>query len=966
MTRWTFLSGKEIVEIVDEEIIGEENVNDDVLNESKPVEKTTHVSLVLDFTSGPSSGVRAGPSRGRQDPPNPGLVCMRTVLTKNRRCVFFLAYSLLFSFLLLFSYPPFESFVMLLEESDDLNIPGAAPIEPVLEPSSLPKFDMHLYQSSLTMSHVRYLVKLYGIPEELHSLIASAGMTMNALSPGAIGLYVHHFQQGGLRVPFSSFFLKVVEHFCVHISQLAPLGVNHVIFFEMYCRSLDITPIVPLFRVFYKLCKQSNWFSFQNRAGMDCKPYLKDALTSLKKWKDKFFLVDRRAATIVMAWRHHDSSVANPFPRHSEYNTLDHAGRTFSIKVSKGKGNILVLSVVYLSTYLSIYSLFFVVITMAEFLRLPNFKGCKVTAGSLLLPGTARVTHLAPPAGRLEDIPSKTADMVVAEILCQKVLDDKEKKKRKTEGKIVAQAPAANIQAEATVNKAARREGPRKKRQVEPLEALANEEHASPPLSFGSMNTLKDQTDEHAAPPRVFFASKPVVDKGVQDNVDASHAVEGHGDNEDGLSELQTHPSPAQPSGYYARRFGNLPFTPQWGLTDSSRMDNSRECQDMMANLFTPADEEFLTRVSEMSQPSDALGNYYVNVKVHYKECKKELTMVQLANDEKVSTLDQLSKNYDGALTQEKGLQDRLEELEEEKKEADQLNSSHANWIKQLEEALKQSEAGAQQLRVEKKRYAIEAAKDEMSLSDYQYSFESMIVGRLFLAFVELTNSICYLVIFTTSVGIRARFLIKMFPRRSEGEELEYPVFQGDGLSFNEWRDYDVAGDDYEGPPIFDDDQFKDELEIRDDSFMLIGKKVATNSEIPEAIIPLLEEFSNVFHDELPDALSPLCDIQHHIDLEPSSQLPNRPHYRFTCAQPLGPLDLMSLHVSDSVPKKVQDFVEGFPYHGDSSVDDLVGNSRTNFVYPWGNDAGPSVKEGFLLFLEAQDRVKKKSLFKVS
>ncbi|GJT44032.1 putative reverse transcriptase domain-containing protein [Tanacetum coccineum] len=114
-------------------------------------------------------------------------------------------------------------------------------------------------------------------------------------------------------------------------------------------------------------------------------------------------------------------------------------------------------------------------------------------------------------------------------------------------------------------------------------------------------------------------------------------------------------------------------------------------------------------------------------------------------------------------------------------------------------------------------------------------------------------------------------------------------------------------------------------------------------------------------------------------------------------AQPRGPLDLMSLLVSGSVPKKVQDFVEGLrevhkvvrdnlvranskykqdadqkrqqvdfeagdfvwvvltkdrfplpshircsdvfnvnhllPYHGDSSDDDLVVNSRANFVY---------------------------------
>ncbi|GKF91397.1 hypothetical protein Tco_0275098, partial [Tanacetum coccineum] len=90
---------------------------------------------------------------------------------------------------------------------------------------------------------------------------------------------------------------------------------------------------------------------------------------------------------------------------------------------------------------------------MAEFLRLPNFKGCKVVAGALLPPGSARVTHLTNPAERLEDLPPKTGDMMTAEIPCRKVLDGKEKKNRKVEAKAAANAPDADIQVEKVAGK---------------------------------------------------------------------------------------------------------------------------------------------------------------------------------------------------------------------------------------------------------------------------------------------------------------------------------------------------------------------------------------------------------------------------------------------------------------------------------------------------------------------------------
>ncbi|GJR29308.1 hypothetical protein Tco_1105540, partial [Tanacetum coccineum] len=63
---------------------------------------------------------------------------------------------------------------MSLEDFGDLDIPDAAPVDPALEAGVLPKFDMHLYRSSLNETHVRYLVKLYGILEELHLRVAPA------------------------------------------------------------------------------------------------------------------------------------------------------------------------------------------------------------------------------------------------------------------------------------------------------------------------------------------------------------------------------------------------------------------------------------------------------------------------------------------------------------------------------------------------------------------------------------------------------------------------------------------------------------------------------------------------------------------------------------------------------------------------------------------------------------------------
>ncbi|GJV81900.1 hypothetical protein Tco_1517770 [Tanacetum coccineum] len=85
--------------------------------------------------------------------------------------------------------------------------------------------------------------------------------------------------------------------------------------FEIYCRILEINSSINLFRAFYKLNKHGHWFSFERCSGKGGHGKIfNEFCTSLKHWKDCFFLIDCRAIPDAMPWRHQDSSVADPPP----------------------------------------------------------------------------------------------------------------------------------------------------------------------------------------------------------------------------------------------------------------------------------------------------------------------------------------------------------------------------------------------------------------------------------------------------------------------------------------------------------------------------------------------------------------------------------------------------------------------------------------------------------------------------
>ena len=73
-------------------------------------------------------------------------------------------------------------------------------------------------------------------------------------------------------------------------------------------------------------------------------------------------------------------------------------------------------------------------------------------------------------------------------------------------------------------------------------------------------------------------------------------------------------------------------------------------------------------------------------------------------------------------------------------------------------------------------------------------------------------------------------------------------------------------------------------LTVREQLLVLMYKDVYftnnLNSPLPSLVVSLLQEFADIFPDEIPHGLPPLRGIEHQIDIIPGSQIPNRPAYR--------------------------------------------------------------------------------------
>ncbi|XP_020674278.1 uncharacterized protein LOC110093662 [Dendrobium catenatum] len=73
--------------------------------------------------------------------------------------------------------------------------------------------------------------------------------------------------------------------------------------------------------------------------------------------------------------------------------------------------------------------------------------------------------------------------------------------------------------------------------------------------------------------------------------------------------------------------------------------------------------------------------------------------------------------------------------------------------------------------------------------------------------------------------------------------------------------------------------------------YTLFGREIPTESDVPihDEVQPILEQFADIFPDDLSDRLPSLRNIQHAIDFVPGASLPNLPHYH------MNPIELAEL-----------------------------------------------------------------------
>ncbi|MFS7992850.1 hypothetical protein Hanom_Chr12g01087121 [Helianthus anomalus] len=122
------------------------------------------------------------------------------------------------------------------------------------------KDNMSASVSILTQRQLDKFIREYRIPLDLHPF----------------PFYTRVCNFANYRVPFSRFFIRVLQFFRVHISKVNPFGLSRVSHFEISCRAQDRRPDLNVFRYFYEIITVGDWYTFVHRKGIPPLPPTND------------------------------------------------------------------------------------------------------------------------------------------------------------------------------------------------------------------------------------------------------------------------------------------------------------------------------------------------------------------------------------------------------------------------------------------------------------------------------------------------------------------------------------------------------------------------------------------------------------------------------------------------------------------------------------------------------------------
>lgn len=104
-------------------------------------------------------------------------------------------------------------------------------------------------RSILSVEEVGSIAEKYGVN---YRTVGAARLMERVRVPskGWVGIYVDYFREG-FRIPVSTFLVKVLKYYRIHLSQLMPNAMSHIIGFEVLSRSQGRAYTVRLFMYFF-------------------------------------------------------------------------------------------------------------------------------------------------------------------------------------------------------------------------------------------------------------------------------------------------------------------------------------------------------------------------------------------------------------------------------------------------------------------------------------------------------------------------------------------------------------------------------------------------------------------------------------------------------------------------------------------------------------------------------------------